>query len=389
MKMTRFLFALAFFGITAFNPLPAAAAPEQAASEEPFTGDPLCLPGVYLTGSEDCLPYGPSAFITQLAQQGIEYPMPPLNGKKIDAALGTLDYSIAKINVPPPETAAMYGTLDDAISGTNPVKMMQAGQLLYVAYTDLAVVDGNTYVLTSAGGWMRASTASYISFRGMTFTSPPHSRFGWIVESTYPLSAPSYNAAPSPTQVFREDQVQIYDKVEADQTEYYMIGVDQWVQRRYIRELVVDNTPPEGVDGGRWIEINLFEQTLAAYDNYQLVYDTLIASGVDPYFTRPGLFQIREKKVTEAMFGAFATDKSDYYFLDAVPWTMYFDDARAIHGAYWRAWLGYPQSHGCVNMSVADSHWIYNWANEGDWVYVWDPSGETPTDPALYTEGGA
>lgn len=30
-----------------------------------------------------------------------------------------------------------------------------------------------------------------------------------------------------------------------------------------------------------------------------------------------------------------------------------------------------------------------NWAEEGGWVYVHDPSGKTPTDPAVYGEGGA
>lgn len=386
MKIINFLLIVTFIGITLL--FPASVSANTAAAEEPYAGDTLCLPGAYHAGA-DCLPLGPSAYITQLAEQGIEYPPAPLNAKPIDPALGVLDYSIAKINVPPPDTAAVYGSLDEALNGGNPVQFMQPGELLYVSYSDLAVVNGKSYVLTSGGGWMRASPASYISFRGVTFDESPNTRFGWIVESTTPLSGPSYAATPAAEQVFREDLVQIYDVAQADGTEYYMIGINRWVQRRYIRELVVDTTPPEGVDGNRWIEINLFEQTIAAYDNNQLVYATLIASGVDPYFTRPGLFQIYEKKETEPMFGAFATDKSDYYYLDAVPWTMYFDEARAIHGAYWRAWLGYPQSHGCVNMSVADSHWIYNWANEGDWVYVWDPSGETPTDPALYTQGGA
>jgi hypothetical protein len=39
--------------------------------------------------------------------------------------------------------------------------------------------------------------------------------------------------------------------------------------------------------------------------------------------------------------------------------------------------------------SAGDSHWIFNWAKEGDWVYVHDPSGATPTDPAKYGQGGA
>jgi lipoprotein-anchoring transpeptidase ErfK/SrfK len=66
---------------------------------------------------------------------------------------------------------------------------------------------------------------------------------------------------------------------------------------------------------------------------------------------------------------------------------MYFDQARAIHGSYWRTFFGYPQSHGCINLSPGDSNWVFQWANEGDWVYVFDPSGKTPTDPEYYGPG--
>ena len=89
------------------------------------------------------------------------------------------------------------------------------------------------------------------------------------------------------------------------------------------------------------------------------------------------------------MSGAFEAGKTDYYYLEDVPWTMYFDQARALHGAYWRSWWGMPGTHGCVNLSIGDSNWLFQWANEGDFVYVWDPSGKTPTDPAFYGAGGA
>ena len=89
------------------------------------------------------------------------------------------------------------------------------------------------------------------------------------------------------------------------------------------------------------------------------------------------------------MTGAFATGKVDYYLLENVPWTMYYDGPRAMHGAYWRAMFGYEQPHGCVNLSIGDSHWLYDWAVVGDWVYVWDPSGKTPTDPEFYKESAA
>jgi lipoprotein-anchoring transpeptidase ErfK/SrfK len=63
---------------------------------------------------------------------------------------------------------------------------------------------------------------------------------------------------------------------------------------------------------------------------------------------------------------------------------MYFDRARAIHGEYWHNNLGGRHSHGCVNVPVADGHWLYNWAPVGTWVSVFDPSGKTPTDEKYY-----
>jgi lipoprotein-anchoring transpeptidase ErfK/SrfK len=87
------------------------------------------------------------------------------------------------------------------------------------------------------------------------------------------------------------------------------------------------------------------------------------------------------------MQGATAEDRSDFYYLQDVPWTMYFDEARALHAAYWRTYFGYPASHGCVNLSPTDANWLFHWAEEGDYVWVHDPSGETPTDPDLYGPG--
>jgi hypothetical protein len=40
--------------------------------------------------------------------------------------------------------------------------------------------------------------------------------------------------------------------------------------------------------------------------------------------------------------------------------------------------LGFTQSHGCVNMFPGDANWLFQWADVGDYVYVHDPSGQTP-----------
>jgi len=148
--------------------------------------------------------------------------------------------------------------------------------------------------------------------------------------------------------------------------------------------VIVDTTKPEGVTGDRWIKIDLANFTLSAYEDGELVFATLVSTGLPPMYTRPGLFQIYERYEASPMFGATQPDRSDYYYLEAVPWTMYYDDTRAIHGVYWPIMLGYNQSHGCVNLAPGDANWLYAWAELGDWVYVVDPSGKTPTDPAYY-----
>jgi hypothetical protein len=64
------------------------------------------------------------------------------------------------------------------------------------------------------------------------------------------------------------------------------------------------------------IDVDLAEQTLAVYDNNNW-YSPVIASW--NLWTRPGLFQIYEKKETRQPI------IPDFYYLDNVPWTMYFD----------------------------------------------------------------
>jgi lipoprotein-anchoring transpeptidase ErfK/SrfK len=131
---------------------------------------------------------------------------------------------------------------------------------------------------------------------------------------------------------------------------------------------------------GKWIAVNLFEQTMAVYEGQRMIYASLVSSGLGAWPTRPGTFQIYSKLPETKMSGAYARDKSDFYYLEDVPWTMYFDQSIALHGAYWHDGYGFRKSHGCVNLSPADSVWLYNWAEIGTTVYVYDPSGETPTD---------
>lgn len=357
----------------------------------------LCLPGIYMQNPGDCTPNGPSAYLTQMANLGITFPMTDLPAAKPDPALTYVDVNYGLVRT---RNAPVYGSVEDALKGTkkNAISRIDS-PFSYISYKEDTVIDGKRFYMIAPGQWMTANDISRIGhpplFQGLTFTRTPDHAFGWVLTylSADPVQTkrtPGYDVDDYTGHILNNhDIVQVYSVKHVESIDWYMVGPDEWLPQNVVARVIPNTTPPKGVPGDRWIEVNLFEQTISVYDHRQLVFASLIASGIEPFWTRPGLFQIYQKLLTTPMRGSFEADHSDAYYLEDVPWTMYFDEARALHGAYWRTQLGFPQSHGCVNLSVGDAHWIYNWANEGDWVYVWDPSGKTPEDPSLYSAGGA
>ncbi len=121
--------------------------------------------------------------------------------------------------------------------------------------------------------------------------------------------------------------------------------------------------PEAPVDGRRWIEINLTDQTLTAWQGDVAILYTTISSGLPGTPTVTGRYQIGTKYQSQRMTGPG-------YDLPGVPWVMYFYGSFAIHGAYWHTNFGTPMSHGCVNVRVAEAQFLYNWAPAGTEVYV-------------------
>lgn len=392
--MNTILPLLAFTILFSLFPLPEAALAqaETPAAVEPFNGANLCLPDVYLQDPSSCLPLGPSAYLTRLAKMGITLPLRALSAMPVDESLFDVNAYYARINLDSTESAPIYNTLEDAMAGGEPAQRMPPGKTRYVSYIQSQIVDKAKYVQLKSGEWMRASPVGYSHFKGLVIKDAPAHPFGWVRTTDAQVrTAPGMQSPLAGVPLLRDDVIQAYTTVKQDGIDWYMIGVDAWVPATDVALVTPATAAPDGVTNGRWVDVNLFEQTLAVYDQGRLVFATMVATGLDPYFTQPGLFKIYKKKPFETMSGAFEADRSDYYYLEDVPWTMYFDKSRALHGAYWinSTFLGYPRSHGCVNMSIADAHWLFNWAQDGEFVHVWDPSGQTPTDESKYGNGGA
>jgi lipoprotein-anchoring transpeptidase ErfK/SrfK len=388
-RILQVLTILAF--LTSFSPTSPVTA-ESALPPEDNAGSVLCQPGVYLESPGDCAPLGPSETLTNLAQMGLELPLRPLQVSQPSLDLSYVPFQYYRIN--PDTGTGFYPSLEAAIAKQGATRIIPPGKIIYIVYNSRIETDKKgTYFLLPSGSYMPgdgSTVQAASSFQGLAVNTTPRNAFGWVLSPADVRQQPNYLSINQPIRSLpRYTVVQIYSEQNIEGNEWSLIGPDEWVESRLLAAIEPNTTPPTGVTNGRWIDVNLAQQTLAVYDNNQMVFATLIATGVKPFYTRPGLFQIYKKKEVETMSGAFESDRSDYYYLENVPWTMYFDKARALHGAYWRTLFGYNASHGCVNLSLGDSHWLYDWANEGDWVWVHDPSGETPTDPVFYGDGGA
>lgn len=141
-------------------------------------------------------------------------------------------------------------------------------------------------------------------------------------------------------------------------------------------EIVDDNSvrqsvPPDGAqiqysaegNGERWIDVNLSEQRVSAYEGDMVVNWFVVSTGVAQTPTVTGTYKIWIKVRSQAMSGPG-------YYLPNVPYVMFFYKGYGFHGTYWHNNFGIPMSRGCVNLTTQDSEWLYNWSSVGTVVNV-------------------
>jgi hypothetical protein len=349
----------------------------------------VCAPRLQLRFPSLCSGLGPAAGLSTLARQGL-YPEMPLATEALDPSLSHVPYNYIRLSGK--KDTLLYNSAKDARDEKHSSQSIEAG-FDYASWTDCSVENRRAVYMIGSGVYMRGgdscSQIAMPSFEGLAFSRTPSRPFAWILGTVHPNTLPGDNQPASGQTLYRFAVVQIYGDRQVEGKTWYQIGASAWVTEDKLAMVTPDPARPPGVKDDRWISINLYEQTLAVYENGQLVFATMVASGLPGWWTQPGTFQVYSKLKHDDMTGSFAADRSDYYYLQDVPWVLYFDKARALHGAYWHNGYGYPRSHGCVNMSPSDAHWLYDWADVGTYVYVWDPTGRTPTDAELYSAGGA
>jgi len=120
---------------------------------------------------------------------------------------------------------------------------------------------------------------------------------------------------------------------------------------------------PSSGNGARWIDVDLTNQMVYAYEGDVVVNSFVVSTGTWLTPTVTGEYKVYVKIRSGSMSGPG-------YYLPDVPYIMYFYKSYGLHGTYWHNNFGTPMSHGCVNLRTDEAGWLFNWASVGTVVNV-------------------
>jgi lipoprotein-anchoring transpeptidase ErfK/SrfK len=121
--------------------------------------------------------------------------------------------------------------------------------------------------------------------------------------------------------------------------------------------------PPGISEDEAWIDIDISDQRLYAYEGDEIIRTFLVSTGTWSTPSPLGVFRIYVKIPIQDMYGPG-------YYIEDVKFVMYFNKDYGIHAAYWHNNFGTPMSGGCINMKTDEAEWMYNWASVGTVVSI-------------------
>ncbi len=281
-------------------------------------------------------------------------------------------YSFWKVN----ENANVYAAPGGAVT-----RNMGAG----FNYVSAVNTSDPNWIQIEGGEWMSTNDVTLVTpsdVRGLQIDDGLQNEYAYILGTV--VTAP-FPGAPRSTETgvykYYYNLVHIFATVKLGDWRWYMVGDGQWVEQRDVAKVHLTERPEDV--SGRWVAVDLYEQTLVAYEDDTPVFSTIIATGLPGWDTNEGIHTVWYRVTSGSMSGA--TGAPDAYALQNVPWTLYFDGDISLHATYWHNAFGFRRSHGCVNLTISDAKWLYFWTLDAEEPV--DEDGTLQTFVYVYSSG--
>lgn len=278
-----------------------------------------------------------------------------------------LTYSATDVQPLLPEAQLLLDGVYNRVSRVVDVFDLPDGRVIGILDNEFTYVTAlrreDGWIEINPNQWVQSQYLENVSvsqFAGVLLTSEPRYPLAWILEDARPVEAPGgAESAAQDALIPRYTRVYLHEAVDVNGSRWYQIGPDRWLPGAQVASVSPVERPVQ-IDTYRWISVDLDEQVAVAYEGNTPVFATLVSTGTSERQTSEGLFHIYAHYKRVTLDGA--DGMPDWYYLEDVPWMMYFDENIGFHGAYWHDSFGYPRSHGCVNLSITDASWLYHWS---------------------------
>ncbi len=259
------------------------------------------------------------------------------------------------------EKLPFWATLEEAREGAQPERQLERGDTVAVSVGRPIRIEGEPHYV-SVEGKVFPIAGTYplqggSDWRGETLDETTHFPWGWTTpELTKVYGEPKRGR--SIDELPRRTQIAILEEAGQRAQRMLRIAEGRWLRAADVNE-VRRMARPEGITAAvQWIDVDLGEQTLVAYEGERPVFATLVSSG-RAIPTPRGNYPIWAKVSSISMKSQPYEDKA--YFVNKVPWVLFFQAHNAIHGAYWHDRFGITKSHGCINVSPLDARHLFEW----------------------------
>lgn len=246
-------------------------------------------------------------------------------------------------------------------------------------------IDGQRYFKSPEGKIIPTHAARVTSristFEGRHISGAQQWPVGWVnAREAWAYSSPAISKKLRVRKLERYDFFAVYEQKRVKKRTYYRIDEDLWLSGRDVRVASPASRPVGVQENERWIDVDVAQQIVTAYQGDTPVYVTMVSTGRGGASrTVKGAFRTwvkvaaiamdntdEEEEVEEVDTEAADTSTAEsverkLYSLQDVPWTQFFHESYALHAVYWHNRFGNRKSHGCVNLAPADAKWFYEW----------------------------